>query len=127
MTDTDRWGADAARDAAALVRDRIGVRAPAAAIVLGSGLGNVVTRLGGARAIRYAEIPGFSATAVDGHAGQLVCGTLGGREVLAFAGRFHMYEGHVPQASAFPVRVARALGAPVWFASNASGGISPAA
>lgn len=124
MSAQDPWGADAAREAAAFVRDRIGVHAPVAAIVLGSGLGNVVARLGAPRAIAYGEIPGFSATAVDGHAGELVCGTLAGREVLAFAGRFHVYEGHLPRASAFPVRVAHALGARVWFASNASGGIN---
>ena len=125
MSARDQWGAEAARATAALLRERIGVRAPVAAIVLGSGLGNVVARIGAPRTIRYAEIPGFSSTAVDGHAGELFAGTLAGREVLAFAGRFHMYEGHLPRASEFPVRVAHALGAPVWFASNASGGINP--
>lgn len=122
----DPWGATAARAAAAVARDRLGVRAPVAAIVLGSGLGDVVGRLHNAQSLPYDEIPGFSATSVDGHAGRLYVGTLGGREVVALAGRFHMYEGHTARAAAFPVRVVHALGARVLFASNAAGGLDRA-
>lgn len=116
-------GAVAARVAADAVRARIGATAPAAAIVLGSGLGALADRLVGARRVPYAEIPGFHAPGVEGHRGELLCGTLGGREVLLLAGRFHMYEGHSAQAAAFPVRVVHALGARVLFVSNAAGGI----
>lgn len=119
----DPWGADAAANAAQLVRERLGVNAPVSAIVLGSGLGDVVGRLTDPRELAYEEIPGFFATSVQGHAGRLYAGTLGGREVIAFAGRFHMYEGHTARAAAFPVRVAHALGARVLFASNAAGGL----
>jgi purine-nucleoside phosphorylase len=34
-----------------------------------------------------------------------------------------MYEGHSPQLAAFPVRVMKELGASIYFASNAAGGI----
>lgn len=117
------WGAAAAATAAAIVRERLALRTPAAAIVLGSGLGDVVSRLQHVREMPYQEIPGFAATAVEGHAGRLYAGTLGGREVIALGGRFHMYEGHTARASAFPVRVVHALGARVLFASNAAGGL----
>ena len=116
-------GAAAAREAAAVVRERLDVRAPACAIILGSGLGGLADRIDDARRLPYAEIPGFHATNVVGHKGQLIAGTLGGREVIALAGRFHMYEGHAPPVSAFPVRVAHALGAKSLFVSNAAGGI----
>lgn len=116
-------GAAAARVAADAVRDALGVRAPACAIILGSGLGSLGERIENARRVKYADVPGFHATHVVGHKGELIAGTLGGREVLAFAGRFHMYEGHAPQVSAFPVRVAHALGARTLFVSNAAGGI----
>ena len=53
-------------------------------------------RIENASAIPYAEIPGFHAARVAGHRGELIRGTLGGREVIAFAGRFHIYEGHDP-------------------------------
>jgi purine-nucleoside phosphorylase len=116
-------GADAAREAAAVIRDRLGVKEPACAIILGSGLGGLAERIENARRLSYAEIPGFHATHVVGHQGQCIAGTLGGREVVALAGRFHMYEGHAPQVSAFPVRVIHALGAKTLFVSNAAGGI----
>jgi purine nucleoside phosphorylase len=51
----------------------------------------------------------------------LIRGTLGGREILALSGRFHMYEGHDAKAAAFPIRVVHALGAKVLFVSNAAG------
>ena len=120
---TDPHGAAAARDAAALIRVRLKVDAPACAIILGSGLGGLADRIENARHLPYGEIPGFHATHVVGHKGQLIAGTLGGREVIAFAGRFHMYEGHSPRVNAFPVRVAHALGARTLFVSNAAGGI----
>jgi purine-nucleoside phosphorylase len=118
-------GAAEAAAAAAVIRDRLQVREPVAAIVLGSGLGPAANRITSARSLAYSEIPGFLPTTVLGHAGRLIAGTLGGREVIAFAGRFHMYEGHAARVSAFPIRVARALGARVALASNAAGGLRP--
>jgi purine-nucleoside phosphorylase len=114
--------ADAQR-AADAVRERLGVRAPVAAIVLGSGLGALADRVTNAKRVPYAEIPGFHAPKVEGHRGELICGTLGGREVLLMAGRFHMYEGHSAREAAFPIRVMQALGARTLFVSNAAGGI----
>jgi len=119
-------GAAAALAAADVIRSALGVQSPACAIILGSGLGGLADRIENARRLKYADVPGFHATHVIGHKGELIAGTLGGREVLAFAGRFHMYEGHAPQASAFPVRVAHALGARTLFVSNAAGGINRA-
>ena len=121
------YGAVAAMAAAAAVRSRLGARAPAApvaAIVLGSGLGDLAARIERPVCVPYGEIPGFHSTSVVGHRGELIHGTLGGREVLALAGRFHMYEGHGARTAAFPVRVVHALGARVLFVSNAAGGVS---
>ena len=122
----DRWGADGAAEAARVVRERLGVQSPAAAVVLGSGLGDAAGRLRDARSLPYEEIPGFAPATVDGHAGRFFVGTLAGHEVVALAGRFHMYEGHAARASAFPVRVVHALGVRVLFASNAAGGLDQA-
>jgi purine-nucleoside phosphorylase len=116
-------GAAAAQAAAESVRARLGVREPVAAIVLGSGLGELAGRIANPVSVPYSEIPGFHATNVAGHRGELIHGSLAGREVLALAGRFHMYEGHGARAAAFPVRVLNALGARVLFVSNAAGGI----
>ncbi len=119
-------GAMAAKAAADSVRTRLGVKSPVAAIVLGSGLGGLADRVKDAKRVPYGEIPGFHAPGVEGHRGELICGTLAGREVLLLAGRFHMYEGHSAQVAAFPVRVVQALGARVLFVSNAAGGINRA-
>jgi purine-nucleoside phosphorylase len=116
-------GAAAATIAADTVGARLGVREPVAAIVLGSGLGELVARIENPTSVRYADIPGFHATNVAGHRGELICGTLAGREVLALAGRFHMYEGYGARTAAYPVRVLHALGAKLLFVSNAAGGV----
>jgi purine-nucleoside phosphorylase len=118
-----RSGAAAAGVAAKGIRTRLGVHEPVAGIVLGSGLGQLAARIGNATHVPYAEIPGFHSTNVAGHTGELIHGTLAGREVLALAGRFHMYEGHSARTAAYPVRVLHALGVRVLFVSNAAGGI----
>lgn len=119
----DPHGSIAARAAASSVAGRLGVQSPVCAIVLGSGLAALADRIEGATRANYNAIPGFHAPHVEGHRGELIRGFLGGREVLALSGRFHMYEGHDARTSAFPIRVAHALGAKVLFASNAAGGI----
>jgi purine-nucleoside phosphorylase len=119
------YGAGAAQLAAADVRRRLGdtARQPVAGIVLGSGLGGLATRIADAVAVPFADVPGFPRATVVGHAGALIGGTLGGRPVIALAGRFHMYEGHDAALAGFPVRVLHALGARTLFVSNAAGGI----
>lgn len=123
MTDAAPYGTAAANVAAAEIRRRIGQDAPVAGIVLGSGLGGLAGRITQAVEIPFAEVPGFPAVTVVGHAGRLIGGTLAGRRVVALAGRFHMYEGHSAALAGFPVRVLHALGAPTLFVSNAAGGI----
>jgi purine-nucleoside phosphorylase len=118
------YGVAAAARAAAYLREKGGERErPVVGIVLGSGLGGLADRLINAVRIPFTHIPGFPQVTVAGHAGQLLMGTLADRPVVALAGRFHMYEGHDASLAAFPVRVLHALGAPVYLASNAAGGV----
>jgi purine-nucleoside phosphorylase len=118
-------GAAAARQAAEYIRQRVGPDwpTPVAGIVLGSGLGGLAERIEDAVRIPFSHVPGFPNVTVAGHAGQLLAGMLGGRPVVALAGRFHLYEGHEASLAAFPVRVLHALGASVYIASNAAGGV----
>ena len=118
------YGRAAARKAADAIRERVGDSRPDIGIVLGSGLGGLAHDIESATSVAFNEIPGFPAATVSGHAGALVAGKLGGRNVVALAGRFHMYEGHPAQLAAFPVRVMHELGAPIYFASNAAGGVN---
>ena len=100
-------------------------RAPEAAIVLGTGLGGLAKEIDVEATIPYAEIPGFPLSTVESHAGRLLCGTLGGKTVVAMQGRFHRYEGYTLRQVTFPVRVLRALGAETLVVSNAAGGMDP--
>ena len=120
---TTPYGRDAAKRSADAIRQRAGTTAPEIGIVLGSGLGGLAAEIEDSVRIPFAEVPGFPSATVAGHAGALVHGKLSGRTVVAMAGRFHMYEGHPPQLAAFPVRVMYELGARIYFASNAAGGI----
>jgi purine-nucleoside phosphorylase len=98
---------------------------PCAGIILGSGLGGLADEMDVEQVIDYADIPHFPQVTAMGHRGRLVCGGLAGRPVVAFQGRFHLYEGHSPQQSTLPVRLIKALGANTMLVSNAAGGINP--
>jgi purine-nucleoside phosphorylase len=106
-----------------VVRARLGARAPALGLVLGSGLGGLADSIADPVRIPYAEIPGFHVPTVEGHKGELVAGTLGGKTVLVQSGRFHLYEGHTPAAAALPVRLFGALGIQTVILTNAAGGV----
>lgn len=115
--------ADPIREAADLVRARIASRRPGLALVLGSGLGFLAESAGDAVRIPYREIPGFPEPTVEGHAGELVCGVVAGRQVLIQSGRFHIYEGHSAATAAQAVRVFAALGIRILMLTNAAGGV----
>lgn len=119
------YTAEAAQKAAQVIAKRLGARKPTAAVILGSGLGGLATSMEDAVRIPFGEIPGFPEVSVVGHEGALIAGRIGGRDVVALSGRFHMYEGHQAVLAAFPVRVFHAIGVRELFVSNAAGGISP--
>jgi purine-nucleoside phosphorylase len=118
------FGVRDAQIAADAIRARLLGRAPAAAIVLGSGLGSLADEIDAVARIPYRDVPGFPSATVAGHAGEIIAGTLEGTFVLALAGRFHMYEGHDVRLAAFPARVMHALGATTLIVSNAAGGVN---
>lgn len=98
---------------------------PKVGIVLGTGLGNLVTQITDRTDIPYTTIPDFPLSTVEGHAGQLIVGKLGGVAVLAMQGRFHFYEGYDMKTVTLPIRVMHELGIETLLLSNASGGINP--
>ncbi len=109
--------------AADQLRTRTGVEAFDVAVVLGSGLGRFADSLEGATRLEVTELEGFPASGVPGHAGQVVCGRLGGLEVLVLAGRVHLYEGHDAHQVCHGVRMAAAAGVHTAVLTNAAGGI----
>ena len=97
---------------------------PHIGIILGTGLGALVDYIDDKTFIPYADIPNFPISTVEGHSGNLIFGTLGGKRVMAMQGRFHYYEGYDMKQVTFPVRVMKALGVETLFVSNASGGMN---
>jgi purine-nucleoside phosphorylase len=118
---------DRVLQAAESLRGRIR-QVPDVAVVLGSGLGDFASGLQDKTTIPYADIPNWPASAVVGHAGTLVVGTIrgrrAGRRVAALAGRAHVYEGHSLQTAAFATRVLGLLGVRTLILTNAAGGIN---
>ena len=95
-------------------------------IVLGSGLGPLADEIEARCVVAFDELPGMAASTAPGHSGRVIVGRLAGRDVIAFQGRLHAYEGHDARSCAFPVRVMHALGARSLLVSNACGGLDPA-
>lgn len=98
---------------------------PKVGIILGTGLGGLAEEIENPVKIAYEDIPHFPVSTVHSHAGQLVCGTLGGKTVMAMEGRFHFYEGYSLKQITFPCRVFKAMGCEVQVVSNACGGMNP--
>lgn len=112
------------QEAAAAIRAKADNN-PTIGIVLGTGLGALANRIDAVARVPYADIPHFPTSTVDTHAGELILGTLEGRQVIALSGRFHAYEGYSLQEVTFPIRVARELGVHTLVVSNAAGGMNP--
>lgn len=112
--------------AAEVIRARLGGLRPRIGLVLGSGLGPVAEAIERPVVISYGDLPGFPEPGVEGHAGRLVAGTLGGVELACLQGRSHAYEGHPPSRIALPVRTLRTLGCEILLLTNAAGSLRPA-
>ncbi|MBU3698445.1 MAG: purine-nucleoside phosphorylase [Candidatus Kapabacteria bacterium] len=98
---------------------------PRIGIILGTGLGALVSRIEIDTTIPYESIPNFPVSTVESHTGRLVFGRISGKDVVVMQGRFHQYEGYTLQQVTFPVRVMKALGVSTLIVSNACGGLNP--
>lgn len=110
-------------ETAAYIRAKVG-EMPDTAVILGTGLGDLVSKIEISAELEYKEIPNFPVSTVEGHSGKLIFGRLGGRYIMAMQGRFHYYEGYDMKQVTFPVRVMKALGVNTLFVSNAAGGMN---
>ncbi len=98
---------------------------PELVLVLGSGLSDLADKVEDAVSISYDEIPDFITTRVAGHRGYLVFGSLGGKSVLIFAGRAHLYEGAAMHEATLPAQVAHGLGARGIILTSSAGALNP--
>lgn len=98
---------------------------PEIGIVLGTGLGGLVTEIDVEFSLMYSNIPNFPISTLEFHSGKLIFGVLNGKKVVAMQGRLHYYEGYSMQQITFPIRVMKALGIHYLFVSNAAGSLNP--
>jgi purine-nucleoside phosphorylase len=99
---------------------------PQVGVVLGSGLSNFTGEIEIEKEIAYEKIPHFPVSTVEGHKSKMIFGKLGGKRVVAMAGRFHFYEGYDIRDVIFPIRVMKLLGVETLLLSNAAGSVNPA-
>jgi purine-nucleoside phosphorylase len=107
------------------IKTRIGDFEPEVGIILGTGLGGLVSEITVEKQLRFSNIPDFPISTLEFHAGRLIFGTLAGKKVVAMQGRLHYYEGYNLQQITFPVRVMKMLGIKTLYVSNASGSLNP--
>ena len=92
------------------LREKTGFR-PAAALVLGTGLGDYAKNLKVEAEISYRELPGFPVSTAPSHRGRFLFGTLGKLPLVIMDGRIHYYEGYDMQQAVLPIRLMGLLGA----------------
>jgi len=107
--------------AADFIKEAVPGFSPRVGIVLGSGLGGLADQVEEVACIDYADIPHFPRSTVEGHAGRLILGRLGGMPVACMQGRIHYYEGVDPQDLAVPIRMLKLLGIEILLVTNAAG------
>ena len=112
------------KETAAFIKERFSI-IPETAIILGTGLGELVNHITNQKELAYKDIPNFPISTGEGHSGKLIFGKLGTKDIMAMQGRFHFYEGYDMKQVTFPVRVMKQLGVKTLFVSNAAGGMNP--
>jgi purine-nucleoside phosphorylase len=117
-------GYERLQEAAAAIATASGRDQHAAALVLGSGLGDYAAALPEAVAIPYDEIPHFPTPKVEGHSGTLYSIDVAGKGALVFSGRVHLYEGWKLFDVVFGARTAVLAGCHTVLLTNAAGGVS---
>jgi len=107
------------------IKRKIGDFEPEIGIILGTGLGGLVSEIDVHFKLMYSNIPNFPISTLEFHSGKLIFGMLSGKKVVAMQGRLHFYEGYDMKQITFPVRVMKMLGIKNLFVSNASGSLNP--
>ena len=105
------------------IKDKIS-KTPDVAIVLGSGLSDIVDEFDNKVVIPYSELNNMLLSSVEGHKNQFVYGEIGDKSVLLMQGRLHLYDGYAAKQVAMPIYVFKELGIKTIIFTNAAGGIN---
>ena len=108
-----------------MLKTKLQGRAPKTAIILGSSLGPIADAVVDPLIIPYTELAGFPVPTISGHAGQLVVGTIGGKQVAVLAGRAHPYESGNAAVMRPAIEMLKAVGIETLILTNAAGSLKP--
>ena len=112
------------KESLSFIQKSFGEKAPDYTLVLGSGLNDVINAFKIENTLSYSDIPNFPKSHLQGHSGKLHLGTLHGKRVLIFSGRYHHYQGYPNTITALPAWISGFWKIPTLIVTNASGGIS---
>lgn len=96
---------------------------PETAVILGTGLNDMIDGFPVLASLHYGDIPGFVNSTAPSHKGNLVLCKVGAKPVVFLQGRFHYYEGHSMEQVIYPTRVLAALGVKNLIVTNAAGSL----
>jgi xanthosine phosphorylase len=113
------------RQSAAKITAALGGLKPKIAIILGSGLGGLASKVENPITLAYEDLPGFPVLTVMGHVGALIAGKLNGVPVIVLKGRKHFYETDDSYPLRTMIRALKAAGVEILFMSNAAGSLRP--
>ena len=123
---TDQKPSILAEEGASRIKELSGIDSFDVAVVLGSGWSNAAFSLGALMAeLPFTDVPGLRQPVAPGHRGILQVREFGGRSILVFEGRTHLYEGHGCAAVTQSIKIASALGVTRLLLTNANGCYHP--
>ena len=94
------------------------------AIILGTGLENLLDEMEDKIEISYRDVPNFLISTTNNSEGKFIFGKLSGKYVICMTKRFHYYEGYDFDELAMPVYVLKLLGVKNLILTNAAGAVN---
>lgn len=94
------------------------------AIILGTGLENLLYEMEDKIEINYRDVPNFLISTTNNSGGKFIFGKLSGKKVICMTKRFHYYEGYDFDELVMPVYVLKLLGVEKLILTNAAGAVN---
>lgn len=94
------------------------------AIIIGTGLENLLDEMEDKIEINYRDVPNFLISTTNNSEGKFIFGKLSGKKVICMTKRFHYYEGYDFDELAMPVYVLKLLGVEKLILTNAAGAVN---
>lgn len=94
------------------------------AIILGTGLENLLDEMEDKIEINYRDVPNFLISTTNNSEGKFIFGKISGKKVICMTKRFHYYEGYDFDELAMPVYVLKLLGVEKLILTNAAGAVN---